>query len=159
MNPRSISFRLTAWYAGLLTAGFILFGVIVWFGIQHHLEKNVRDLQFKRAVVIAETLVARIGQLGEADVIHGIRDIYAPELNSRFVRVTRPNGELFFVSGVPAELTFNPASVPRVSQTVKASSARIEHFDGGSEMLLATVPVPDTAGGTWLVEVGAPLGP
>lgn len=159
MNPRSISFKLTAWYAGLLTAGFILFGTISWFGIKHHLEKNVRDLQFKRAAVIAETLVARIDQLGEADVIHGIRDIYAPELNSRFVRVTRPNGEIFYVSGVPAELTFNPESVPRVSLPVRSRFARIEHFDDGSEILLATVPVPTNGGVSWLVEVGAPLAP
>lgn len=159
MNPRSISFQLTAWYAGLLTAGFILFGTISWFGIKHHLEKNVRDLQFKRAMVIAETLVARIGQLGEADVVHGIRDIYAPELNSRFVRVTRPDGGTLFVSGAPAELAFNPALVPSVSRPVKGRFARTERLDDGSEMLLATVPVPDTAGGTWVVEVGAPLAP
>ena len=159
MNPRSISFQLTAWYAGLLTAGFVLFGAILWLGIRHHLEKNLREMQLRRAEIIAETLVARIGQLGEADVIHGIRDIYAPELNSRFVRVTRPDGSLLYVSGVPSELAFNPASVPLVRQVVKSRSARIERFDDGNELLLATVPVPVTGGGKWLVEVGAPLAP
>jgi heavy metal sensor kinase len=157
MNPRSISFQLTAWYAALLTAGFIFFGTIIWFGIKHHLEQNVRELQFKRAGVIAETLVARIGQLGEADVIHGIRDIYAPELNSRFVRVVRPDGGVLYVSGVPAELTFNPTAVPRVNRPAATRFSRVEKFDDGSELLLAAVPVPEASGGRWLVEVGAPL--
>ena len=49
MNPRSISFQLTAWYAGLLTAGFVLFGAILWLGIRHHLEKNLREMQLRRA--------------------------------------------------------------------------------------------------------------
>ena len=33
MNPRSISFQLSAWYVCLLTSGFLLFGVILWFGL------------------------------------------------------------------------------------------------------------------------------
>ncbi|MBI3877367.1 MAG: HAMP domain-containing protein [Verrucomicrobia bacterium] len=159
MNTRSVSFQLSAWYAGLLTAGVILFGTILWFGIKHHLESNVRETQLKRAVVIAETLVARIGQMGEADVVHGIRDIYAPELNNRFVRITRPEGGVLYVSGVPSELTFNPASVPKIARPVKVRFSRVERFDDGEELLIATVPVPETGGGSWLVEVGASLSP
>ncbi len=159
MNTRSVSFQLSAWYAGLLTAGVILFGAILWFGIKHHLESNVRETQLKRAVVIAETLVARIGQMGEADVVHGIRDIYAPELNNRFVRITRPDGSVLYVSGVPSELTFNPATVPKITKPAKVRSSRVVRFDDGEELLIATVPVPETGGGSWLVEVGASLSP
>ena len=36
-TTRSIGFRLTAWYAVILTAGFALFGVSMWFSLRHRL--------------------------------------------------------------------------------------------------------------------------
>ena len=37
MVTRSIGFRLTAWYAVILTAGFVLFGASIWFSLRHRL--------------------------------------------------------------------------------------------------------------------------
>ncbi len=159
MNTRSISFQLTAWYAGVITVVFVLLGGFMYLGMKHHLEKNLRETQARRAAVIAETLVARIGQLGEADVVHGIRDIYAPELNSRFIRLTRPDGQVLYVSGVPVELSFDPSLVPVLTRSVKSRTARVEPLADGQALLIATVPVPTPSGGNWLVEVGASLTP
>lgn len=158
MNPRSISFQLTAWYAGVITVVFVLLGGFMYLGMEHHLEKNLRETQAKRAAVIAETLVARIGQLGEELVTREVRESYAPELNNRFIRLTRPDRSVLYVSGVPVELAFNPALVPAMARPPKVRAARTAVLEDGQELLIATVPVP-AAGGNWLVEVGASLAP
>ncbi len=158
MNPRSISFQLTAWYAGVITVVFVLLGGFMYLGMKHHLEKNLRETQSKRAVVIAETLVARVAQLGEELVTREVRESYAPELNNRFIRLTRPDRSVLYVSGVPVELAFNPALVPALAEPLKGRVARVERLEDGQELLIATVPVP-AGGGNWLVEVGASLAP
>ena len=158
MNPRSISFQLTAWYAGVITVVFVLLGGFMYLGVKHHLEKNLRETQSKRAAVIAETLVARVAQLGEELVMREVRESYAPELNNRFIRLTRPDRSVLYVSGVPAELAFNPALVPPLAKPVKGRASRVERLEDGQELLIATVPVP-ASDGNWLVEVGASLAP
>lgn len=157
MNPRSIGFQLTAWYAGVIAVGFLVLGGFMYLGMKHHLEKSLRETQAKRAGVIAETLVARVAQLGEPHVIREIRESYAPELNSRFIRVTRPNGTVLYVCGVPADLSFDPAKIPPAGSVARAS-ARVESPAGSESLLIVTGPVP-TAAGTFRVEVGASLGP
>ncbi|KAF0173337.1 MAG: integral membrane sensor signal transduction histidine kinase [Limisphaerales bacterium] len=158
MNPRSIGFQLTAWYAGVIAVVFLLLGGFMYLGMKHHLEKNLRETQSKRAGVIAETLVARVAQLGEAHVIQEIRESYAPELNSRFIRVTRPDGSVLYVCGVPADLSFDPTKVPPAATTVARAYARVESPPESESLLIVTGPVP-TAAGTFRVEVGASLGP
>lgn len=158
MNPRSIGFQLTAWYAGVIAVVFVLLGGFMYLGMKHHLEKNLRETQSKRAGVIAETLVARVAQLGEAHVIQEIRDSYAPELNSRFIRVTRPDGTVLYVCGVPADLSFDPAKVPPPAAAVPRAYARVESPPDSDSLLIVTGPVP-TATGTFRVEVGSSLGP
>jgi two-component system, OmpR family, heavy metal sensor histidine kinase CusS len=52
MNTRSIGFRLTVWYAAVLTGGFLLFGTLIWFSLRHQMiaeidrELNARANQF-----------------------------------------------------------------------------------------------------------------
>src|SRR5271166_4903367 len=37
MKTRSIGFRLTIWYAAALSAGFALFGALIWFSLRHQM--------------------------------------------------------------------------------------------------------------------------
>lgn len=157
MNTRSIGFQLTAWYAGVIAVGFVLLGGFMYLGMKHHLEKHLRETQSKRAGVIAETLVARVAQLGEAHVIQEIRESYAPELNNRFIRVTRPDGTVLYVCGVPVDLSFDPAKVPPPGAVARAY-ARVESPPESESLLIVTGAVP-TAAGAFQVEVGASLGP
>jgi signal transduction histidine kinase len=46
MQRRSIRFRLTVWYAAILTAGLALFGGLIWLSLRHRLVSEVdRELQ------------------------------------------------------------------------------------------------------------------
>ena len=62
MNTRSLSFRLVAWYAGLLTVVFLLLGVLTFLFLRHYLEANLLDTQARRAGQIADTLLVAAGR-------------------------------------------------------------------------------------------------
>ena len=65
MNTRSISFRLVAWYAGLLTGIFLLLCAVFYLDLRHFLENDLRQSQARRAHQIANTLLAHVRQTGE----------------------------------------------------------------------------------------------
>src|SRR5690348_10856259 len=101
MNTRSLSFRLVAWYASLLTGVFLLLGTIMYVDLRYFLENNLRQTQSRRAHQLADSALPQIGKIGENAVIHDIEDRFAPEVNDRFIRVTRANGSVLYVSGMP----------------------------------------------------------
>ena len=75
MNTRSISFRLVAWYAGLLAGIFLLLCALLYLDLRHFLENDLRQTQARRARQIANTLLVHVQQTGEP-----------------FVAVRRPTG-------------------------------------------------------------------
>ena len=73
MSTRSLRFRLIAWYAGLLTAVFLLLAALMFVGLKHYLEASLAEAQERRAQQIADTLLANVSQTGEAAVGQGNR--------------------------------------------------------------------------------------
>ena len=57
MNTRSISFRLVAWYAGLLALIFLLLSVLLYLDLRRFLENDLRHSQSRRAHQIANALL------------------------------------------------------------------------------------------------------
>jgi heavy metal sensor kinase len=111
MNTRSLSFRLVTWYAGVLTLVFILIGALTIILLREYLESNVLDTQARRARQIADTLVAAAGHTGEATMAREVEELYAPEANERFIRITRGDGHVVYASGPPHDGSFDPATV------------------------------------------------
>ena len=81
MNLRSISSRLVAWYAGLLTGIFLLLCAVLYLDLRHFLEKDLRQSQARRARQIANTLLVHVKQTGEPYVASQTKDWYEPEIN------------------------------------------------------------------------------
>ena len=157
MNTRSIRFRLTVWYAGLLTALLALFGVSVYFGLARYLEWSLKDSLAKQAQQIAVSHLADVGLTGEDYVIGEIREHYAPEINSRFVRVTRADGNLMYVSGVPQDGSFDPTGLPVPTMPSEARAREVHLPQGDGEVLLFTMPFTARDGNRFIVETGAPF--
>jgi heavy metal sensor kinase len=111
MNTRSLSFRLVTWYAGVLTLVFILIGALTIILLREYLESNVLDTQARRARQIADTLVAAAGRTGEVAMAREVEELYAPEANERFIRITRGDGHVVYASGPPHDGSFDPATV------------------------------------------------
>lgn len=153
MNTRSLSFRLVTWYAGLLTLVFVLLGVLTIILLRHYLEANLLDTQVRRARQIADTVVAAASRTGEAAVAAEIEDLYSPEANDRFIRVTADDGRVIYASGAPKDGSFDPAEVPAPSLKHSADVLHRQLTPGGA-LLIAAHDYVAATGTRYIVEVG-----
>src|SRR5690242_1864354 len=112
MNTRSLKFQLIVWYASLLAGGFVLLGAAAYAALEHYLISALKESQFRRARQIAQLVTEESKKRLVANVGSEIDARYAPSLNDRFVRVSRENGEVVYLSGTPASLTFSPSTLP-----------------------------------------------
>jgi heavy metal sensor kinase len=159
MNPRSISFRLVAWHAGLLTLIFLLLCVSLYLDLRHFLENDLRASQLRRTRQIANTLLAHVSQTGEAAVVSQTKDWYEPEANDRFIRITRAGGTLVYVSGAPKDGSFDPAEVPNLPPPPGTEFSRKVKLSGGHELLIAALNFKSAGNPDYLVEFGSLLDP
>jgi heavy metal sensor kinase len=159
MNTHSIRFRLVVWYAGVLIAVSVVLATLIYGGLKVYLEQSLSKAQSRRAQQIADTLLANIGKTGEAYVVSEINAWFAPETNDRFIRITRTDGSVLYLSQLPKDLSFEASRVPQVETPINKSSWRIEIPAQNKGLLIATVPYQTAAGERYLVEVGASLEP
>jgi heavy metal sensor kinase len=149
VNTRSLSVRLVAWYAGVLTLVFVLLGLLTFVSLRHYLEENLLDSQARRARQIADTLVAHARSDTEASLAAQVENLYSPEANDRFIRITRAGGTVVYVSGPPREARFDPREVP------PDSGAGIHRLDlPAGSLLVAAADAIASDGVHYRVEVG-----
>ena len=162
MNTRSLSFRLVTWYAGVLTVVFVVLGALTLIFLRHYLEASILDTQARRARQIADTLLAAIDSTGETVVARQVEDLYSPEANDRFIRISRGDGRVVYVSGDPHDRSFVPSEVPAapgaVSLARQAALVRKQQVRTGS-LLIGAVGypagrTPAEAAPRYIVEVG-----
>jgi heavy metal sensor kinase len=160
MNARSLKFRLVAWYGGVLTVVFVLLGVLILLFLRHYLEANLLDAQMRRARQIADTLVARVSRSGEEALRSQVETLYSPQANDRFIRITRADGGLVYLSGPPKDARFDPARVPPLaaSDPTARSSTRNLPLSGGA-LLIASRSASGSDGTQYQVEVGTSAAP
>ncbi|HUL46712.1 MAG TPA: ATP-binding protein [Steroidobacteraceae bacterium] len=158
MNARSLSVRLVAWYAGVLTTVFVLLGVLTFFFLRHYLEANLLDIQGRRARQIAGTLVAQARRDGEDAMRNEVEKLYSPEINERFIRISRADGHVVYASGTPRNEVFDPSRVPEVGGNFLEGSAAKVPVAGGA-LLVAAVPATGSDGTLYRVEVGTSAAP
>lgn len=146
MNTRSLKFRLVVWYAGWLTMLFVFFGVFVYSSLDHYFEKSLRDALLRRARQVTDRV--QRSKLDWPALSAEIQNEFAPEASSRFTRVTT-NGTVAYVSGTPADRSFNPASVPAAPSAQKTESFGHRMLPDGTGLLI--VMVSRTSNGVRLV--------
>jgi heavy metal sensor kinase len=153
VNTRSLSFRLVAWYAGVLTVAFVLLGGLTWLFLRHDLERNVLGTQLRRAQQIADTLVSTAGGSDRTRLAQLVEQLYAPEANDRFIRISRADGLPVYVSGTPRDQSFDPAGVPPPAAGGAVPAPRSQRLADGA-LLIAAVGARGSDGARYLVEVG-----
>jgi heavy metal sensor kinase len=156
VNTRSIRFRLVVWYAGLLTVIFVLLGALMFFQLKGYLENNLLESQARRARQIAETLLVNVKQTGEPYVASQVRALYAPELSDRFIRITRSDGTVLYVSGPPNDQSFDPADVPAAGASPQREVTRKQTLPDGRALLIASFRAAANGSSPYWVEAGAP---
>jgi len=152
VNTRSIRFRLSAWYAGLLTLVYVLFGALLMHSVQSFLEASALDTQARRARQIASTLVTPLAPAAEATLVAQVKALYSPELSDRFIRITRADGSVLYRSGEPSDHSFVPADVAPVPATFAEELRRRQALPDGRTVLVAAVHAGGDA--RYTVEVG-----
>ena len=158
MNTRSLSFRLVTWYAGVLTLVFVLLGALTLIVLRQYLESNLLDTQARRARQIVDTLVAAVSRTGEGGLAREVEALYAPEVNERFIRITRGDGHVVYASGRPHDGSFDPSTVPAPTLAHGGAFLRKESLPKGSVLIAAVSNAganhSDDDGGRYVVEVG-----
>ncbi|MGB8354010.1 MAG: ATP-binding protein [Chthoniobacteraceae bacterium] len=154
MNPHSIRFRLTTWYAGLLLIVALAFAAYTYKRLDRYLNQVLVESLSSRVFRISSTLVTNIPNTGEDYVAGEIKARYAPELNERFIRVIRPDSSILYVSGIPSDNSFDPKEVPVNAGLAAKQTTHQEVTKSGARLLVVTNPV-FVGPLRYLVEVGA----
>jgi heavy metal sensor kinase len=157
MNTRSIKFQLVVWYAVLLAGCFVLLGVITYAVLQGSLVGALKETQWRRARQIGQLLREDLEQGAAAQLGKDIETRYAPGLNDRFVRISRRNGEVLYLSPPPKDQGFDPAALPPPKWPAQLESAWQAPLVGGRKMLLTAHVMQGPQGAAFLVETGAPM--
>ena len=155
MNTRSLRFRITAWYAGLLTGALLIFGVSVYLGLERYLYGDLERTLDGDCRSISTQLLSQ-HPFRKADWLTSeIEEAYSPALNGRFIRVIQPGAGVIYVSGMPKDGAFDPSEVPLPDGTGKDGSRKIG-LPGGHRLLVAMAHYTAPDGTRFMVESGVP---
>jgi heavy metal sensor kinase len=157
VNTRSLKFQLIVWYASLLAGGFVLLGAAAYLALERYLVGALKESQLRRARQIAQLVTEKSKKSALSNAGSEIEARYAPGLNDRFVRVSRENGEVLYLSSAPASLTFSPSTLPPPIWPSGPEAVRRVSLGNRREMLLTSHTVPVQGGERYLVETGALL--
>ena len=156
MNTRSIRFRLIGLYAGLLAIVMLAFGAYTYKRLQHFIHDVLGSSLEHRAQQIAQGILKEIPAKGESYVAAEIEARYAPALNDKFVRVTRQDRSILYLSTEPNDRSFTPENVRPFAGGKTPPIMREQPIANGSAMLIATLP-STAAGHEYVIEVGTSL--
>ncbi len=159
MNHRSLAFRLGVWYALLLSVTFALIGAGMFYGLGHYLRSNMRDALQRRSAQIEQALV-EAPETVTRDAIGAAMELrIAPEINNRFLRITRAPSTLIYLSGPPADRSFDPAAIPLMPDSwPRAGAIRQTSTPPERTLMIRATPV-SAPSGHYLVELGISMGP
>ena len=98
MNTRSLRFRITAWYAGLLAGALMVFGVSVYLGLERYLDWTLQRTLTSECRTIGTELLSQMSAKNNSWLATEINEAYAPEVNGRFIRVVHEGVGVAFIS-------------------------------------------------------------
>jgi heavy metal sensor kinase len=155
MNTRSLRFRITAWYAGLLAGTLLVFGASVYLGLERYLDWTLQRSLAAEGRTIATQLLSQLPAKDTAWLETEINEAYAPEVNGLFIRVVHQNVGVVYLSGAPKDGTFDPSRIPFPSDKERDGSRKLQ-FESGNRLLINSMTLTTADGNRFIVESGAP---
>jgi heavy metal sensor kinase len=113
VNPRSIRFRLTAWYSTVLALALAVFGLFTWFAVRGILFHAVDETLADRVAGVHRFMENQIGSLS----VEEIRDEFKEH------SVLGPGGDLFQVCDRAGVWLYRSASLENESVPIQLPSA------------------------------------
>jgi heavy metal sensor kinase len=158
VNVKSIHFRMTAWYAGLLVCLLMLFGASVYFGLRSYLERHMRAALSEQARAVGEEIGERVTEKRLPTIVNYLNEKFAPQLNSRFIRISDAAGGVMYLSARTPDHVLDPALVPAPARPSAVEYGSIEILPNGRHVLVQVLPV-STTDGAFTVAVGSLYAP
>lgn len=155
MNTRSLRFRITMWYAGLLAGALIVFGVSVYLGLERYLDWTLQRTLASECRTIGTELLSQLSVKDNSWLTTEINEAYAPEVNGRFIRVVHEGVGIAYISGSPKDGTFDPSRIPLPRDSERDGSRKLR-FEAGNRLLIDSMTLTTADGNRFLVESGAP---
>lgn len=150
MNPGSIRFRLTIWYAGVLAGTLLLFSIAIYVGVNSFLKRNLDDSVVKDAQEVGSIVRESASETDESAIEREVGEHFSPESNDRAIRVLDQNGTQVYLSG-PGEILPPWRSSSQGSQAYDITF----HPQGGPGSLVHTQEVLAENGKKYFVQVAA----
>ena len=116
MNIQSLRFQMTAWYASLLACALVLFGGAIYLGLQRYLDRGLMKSLNREGQSIGERLDYDAVR-GKAHFISEVDEQYAPEINDLFIRITAPDGSIYYESDQPRDGSFDYSRIGPAART------------------------------------------
>jgi heavy metal sensor kinase len=154
VNTRSLRFRITAWYAGLLAGALLIFGVSVYLGLERYLNWDLARTLSSESRTIGTQLLSQHPFKRPDWLQTEIVEAYSPEVNSHFIRVIQEGVGVLYVSGAPKDGAFDPAQVPLPNGDERSRSRRVSL--GGHQLLVDALQYTSPDGSKFVVESGVP---
>jgi len=153
VNPHSLRFRMTAWYAGLLAGALLLFGASVYLGLEHSLDSTLEGTLSAQCNTIANQLLPQLPGKRPNWLATEIDEAFAPEINGGLIRVTRDKGQVVYFSGSPKDGGSDFPAAPPLPTAAKGTvwKVRFSHH----QFLMYSLPFTSADGTRYVVESGA----
>ena len=156
MNTKSLRFRITLWYAGLLSAALLMFGATVYFGLERHLNQQMKQSLTRQSRTIGEEVLANLQARGTKYAITEIDESYEPEVNARYIRVTRGDGSVLYRSSSPRDGSFDASLILPVATGDKQGYEPRLISVGASQVTVQGFQYIAPDGEHFLIETGEP---
>jgi heavy metal sensor kinase len=153
VNPRSLRFRMTAWYAGLLASTLLIVGGSVYVGLQRYLDWTLKKSLATDCQTIGTELLWQIPKQPAGWLAGDINEDYAPEINGRFLRITQDGVGTIYLSGAPKSGAFDPARVPLPQEKDKNRMRKVR-LAGERTLLIDAMIFTTPDGSRFVVESG-----
>jgi heavy metal sensor kinase len=108
---------------------------------------------------VANTLLARVQQTGEPYVASQTRDWYSPEINDRFIRITRGDGTVLYASDRPKDNSFDPSEVPMSAAFSGTDLSRKVKLSNGKTLSTVALNYRPAGRTAYVIEFGELLDP
>jgi methyl-accepting chemotaxis protein len=155
LNTRSLRFRLTAWYAGLLAGALLVFGLSVYLGLERYLYWNLHTTLAAECRTIGTELLSQLPLKSTRWLATEINEDYASEANDRFIRVIQEGKGVIYLSGAPKDGIFRPEEIPWPEEKQRNGSRQIQ-LAGRHELQVDSQEFTTPDGSSFLVESGVP---
>jgi heavy metal sensor kinase len=154
IKVKSLRFRMSLWYAIVLSACLAFYGASMYIGVSGYLYRTLRKSVEHDARTIADKVLPNVSTGGVAYLKREIDQMY-PEVTARFIRISTGSGEVLYVSPQPFDKSFDPRLIPFVPITETSQFARSVVGAGRAPILLDVLPYTAPGGERYFVEVGA----